>query len=332
MDHKPLTRTTNNGNTAILVIVEAFSGFPHLIPVQDMTAETTARAIVHHIIPYWGIGFSLYSDKSPSFVYALFANINQLLGIRHVASAARTARSNGLAEAMVKRLSEHLKLYAKDDYSIEEVLPLIELNLRATPHSKLAISPYEIVFARPIRIGVPGDPITTPPLTPSNVTTDRITYYQWLSTESKRLHTALKQARVELKIEDKRLCDKYNKTVQPSWNVGDRVLLQGMQVRPGASKVISKQRYTGPYMIKNVVKGRPYVGIAYQLMDDSSGKILRNLVSNDRLKRYNENREKFNEKLPKINVTERDDANPRIQGVAKPLEIVREHRNKNKQQ
>jgi len=57
MDHKLLTITINNGNTAILVIVEAFSGFPHLIPVQDMTAETTARAIVHHIFSYWELDF-----------------------------------------------------------------------------------------------------------------------------------------------------------------------------------------------------------------------------------------------------------------------------------
>jgi len=58
-------------------------------------------------------------------------------------------------------------------------------------------------------------------------------------------------------------------------------------------------------------------------MDDSTGKTLRNLVSNDRLKRYNVNREKFNEKLPRINVTERVDANQRTNGEAKPLEIVR---------
>jgi len=77
-----------------------------------------------------------------------------------VTSASRTARSNGLAEALVKRLPEHLKFYAKDDYTIEEVIPITEVNLRATPHSKLLISPYEIVFGRPMRIGVPGHPST----------------------------------------------------------------------------------------------------------------------------------------------------------------------------
>ena len=52
MDHKVLTRTTSAGNTAVLVIVECFSVFPHLIPVPDQTADTTAKAIVKHIVPF----------------------------------------------------------------------------------------------------------------------------------------------------------------------------------------------------------------------------------------------------------------------------------------
>ena len=52
VDHKPSTRTTALGNTAILVIVECFYGFPHLIPASDMTLEATARAIIQHIMPF----------------------------------------------------------------------------------------------------------------------------------------------------------------------------------------------------------------------------------------------------------------------------------------
>jgi len=58
---------------------------------------------------------------------------------------ARTVRSNWQADAFVKRLSEHLNFYAKDDYSIEEVIAVIEADLRATPHSKMLISPYKVV-------------------------------------------------------------------------------------------------------------------------------------------------------------------------------------------
>jgi len=62
----------------------------------------------------------------------LFAQVNKCLGIRHITSAAKTARFNGMAEATVKRLSEHLKFYAKDDLSVEDAIPIIEMNLRAT--------------------------------------------------------------------------------------------------------------------------------------------------------------------------------------------------------
>jgi len=146
MYHKVLSSTTAEGDTAVLVVVECFSGFPHLIPVKDQTVSSTACAIVQHIVHLWGENFCLYSDKAPAFTSALFAHVNTMLCIRHLNSASRTARSNGQAEALVKRLYEHLKFYVKDDYTIEQVLPIIETSLRATPHSQLLISPYETVF------------------------------------------------------------------------------------------------------------------------------------------------------------------------------------------
>jgi len=301
MDHKNLTRTTALGNTAVLVIVECFTGFPHLIPVQDMSAETTARAIVQHIIPFWGVDFCLQSDKAASFLSALFAHVSALLGIRHITSAARTARSNGMAEALVKRLSEHLKFYANqiDDYKIEQALPLIETIIRATPHSKTLISPYELVFGRPMRLGVPGDPVAAQSTLP-DISPDRVAYYKWLSTELRRLHDAAKAVREDVKLDDKVRYDRTHKVVPPVWQVGDRVLLQDSQVKSGASRILTKPRFVGPYLIKNIVVGRPNIGQSYQLLDEKSGKTLRNLVSNDRMKRYDVDRQKFNKRLPRL--------------------------------
>jgi len=111
----------------------------------------------------WGLNFEIYSDKGPAFISVLFANVNRLLGIHHVTSAAITARSNGQAEDVVKRLVEHLKIYAKDDLCIEECIPLFEICLRATANSKLLSSPYEVVFGRSFRLGIPGEPKITVP-------------------------------------------------------------------------------------------------------------------------------------------------------------------------
>jgi len=91
MDHKTLTRMTTEGCNAVLVMVECFSGFPHLIPVADVMALTTARAIVRPIIPWWGQISCLYSYKGPGFVLLLFHHINDFLGIKQVTSGSRTA-------------------------------------------------------------------------------------------------------------------------------------------------------------------------------------------------------------------------------------------------
>jgi len=114
-----------------------------------------------------------------------------------------------------------------------------------------------------------------------------------------RLHEAVKANRAKLKIEEKMMYDKAHNAVTPDWRVNDRVLLKNSRVRPGALKVVTRQRFFGPYIIKDVIKGRPNVGIAYQFVEEKTGKVLKNLVTNDRLKRYNVDRTSFNQRLPR---------------------------------
>jgi len=98
------------------------------------------------------------------------------------------------------------------------------------------LSPYEVVFGRFFRLGVPGEPkITVPDVEP-----DKIAYYRWLSTELKRLHEAVKANHAELKIEEKLMYDKAHKAVTPDWQVNDRFLLKDSRVRPGALKVVTR--------------------------------------------------------------------------------------------
>jgi len=130
--------------------------------------------------------------------------------------------------------------------------------------------------------------------------TDPTGYYKWLLTELRRVHDAVKIACEEVKKDDKVRYDKAHKVIEPTWKIGDTVLLQESTVRPGASKVITKQRFVGPYIIQYIVVGRPDVGPAYHLVDEKTGKPLRDLVSNDRLKKYNVNRQELNARLPRL--------------------------------
>jgi len=81
-------------------------------------------------------------------------------------------------------------------------------------------------------------------------------------------------------------------------------LIRQDSVKTGATKVLTKQRFEGPYIIEEIVKGRPDVGSAYMLRNKETRKPIHNLVSNDGLKAYNVDSRQFNERLPRIQTSE----------------------------
>ena len=78
-------------------------------------------------------------------------------------------------------------------------------------------------------------------------------YYKWLSTELKCVHEAVKINREKVKVDDKTRYDRAHKAIEPPWKVGDRGLLSETTVKPGSSKVITRQRFVGPYVIKKLL-------------------------------------------------------------------------------
>jgi len=213
---------------------------------------------------------------------------------------------------------ENLKFYAKDDYTIEQVIPLIEVILRATPHSKLLVSPYEIVHGRPMPLCVP---CVAPSAAPADSqSADPVSYYRWLAVKLHRLHGAVKNCREEVKIDDKKRYDRAHKVADPQWNIGDYVLLKDDTVQRGSAQVITKQHFVGPCVVRNLVHGRKGIGVAYQLVDENTGKALRNLVMSDRLKKFEVDRREFNERLPKIEIGARSDNRPLQPTVQRPQE------------
>ena len=70
----------------------------------------------------------------------------------HHISATMASRSNGLAENLVQRVAQMIKYYCDNDSDIDDALPIIEMSLRATAHTRLQINSYEIMFGRQMRV------------------------------------------------------------------------------------------------------------------------------------------------------------------------------------
>ena len=97
-------------------------------------------------------------------------------------------------------------MYAEDDLDVERVLALIAMNMRATAHSRVEVSPFETMFGRQMRINAPVEPEMVLPFSG-----EKRRYYDCLAKEMKRLHQAVKDRKEEIKLQDKAACDRANR-------------------------------------------------------------------------------------------------------------------------
>jgi len=280
LDFKTLTRRTKQGNVAILVCVCQFSFYPYLIPCKDMTALTTAKALCEHVIPNEGIPRILNSDRGINFTSDLFKYLARFLNIHHRISSSKNARSNGISELVIQRMSAMLKRYEADDLELEECLPQIALALRASSLTTMPYSPFEITRGRRMYIGGPLDESTP---VPYDGHIGR--YIKAFRREINVLHANVEKAKIELKRQDEIAYNKLHKAKQTVWKVGDRVLLSDRTVKAGTNKILTKRPHVGPFYISEVVEGTGF-GPTYRLIEEKTGRTYKYLINHDRLKRY----------------------------------------------
>ena len=294
LDFKTLPRKTAEGNTAILCIVEIFSGWPFLIPCPDMSALTTAKMIVKYVVAQFGLMKVINSDRGSNFTAKLFRYITKMFNTEQRISASRTPKSNGAAEALVQRVSEMIRRFDADDLEIEACLPMIELSLRASSLSRMHFSPYEILYGRSMHI---GDGMSND--SPIPFDGEMKCYISTLRRELRNIHENVRQRKLEIKQEEQAAYNKRNRVAAPTWKVGQRVLLEDRAVKPNSNVVLTKRPFRGPYLITDIIKGPGY-GASYRLIEVSSGRTHRYLVSSERLKAYDDNRAELDINLPGV--------------------------------
>jgi len=255
----------------ILCSIDSFSCWPVLRAVPDFTAITTAKIFFQDIVTAYGVPKLIITDKAQSFTGQFFKHLNRFLHIEHRTSGALAPRTNGLAENLDKKLSDLTKNFVSDDMELEKALPLIEMSLRATAHTRLRLSPFEILLGRQMHLGHPAK-ITQIP----SYTGEQHEYYNWLTHRLKDIHQGIMHNRVETRQQDKADYDERNKVVPLKWAVGDMVLLQDKRIEPHSNQVLCHRPYQGPFYITEVVSGDATIGPAYRLIDVETGRTYTN--------------------------------------------------------
>ncbi|GFU72288.1 hypothetical protein TNCV_1136171 [Trichonephila clavipes] len=147
----------SNGNQFCMTIIDRFTRWPEVIPTPDMTAETTARALMHGWISRFGCPTTITTDRGTNFESNLFRELTRMLGCNRIHSTSYHPQANGIIE----RLHRHLKgaLKAHNHIQRTELLPIVLLGMRSALKDDINATCAQLVYGTTLRL--PSDLVTS---------------------------------------------------------------------------------------------------------------------------------------------------------------------------
>lgn len=133
-----------------LVMIDAFSKWPEVLIVKNITATTIIKEY-RNIFASYGIRRILVTDNGRTFTSEEFQNFLKSCGIKHKRTAPYNPATNGQAERFIQTLKNALKRARANETNVAIKLEQILLQYRAAPHTNTKISPAELFLGRKIR-------------------------------------------------------------------------------------------------------------------------------------------------------------------------------------
>ncbi|GBM42315.1 Pro-Pol polyprotein [Araneus ventricosus] len=147
----------SDGNQFCMTIIDRFTRWPEVIPTPDMTAETTARALMHGWISRFEYPATITTDRGTNFQSNLFRELTHMLGCNKIRSTSYHPQANGIIE----RLHRHFKsaLKAHNHIKWTEMLPVVLLGLHSALKEDINATCAQLVYGTTLRL--PYDLVTS---------------------------------------------------------------------------------------------------------------------------------------------------------------------------
>ena len=141
---------TCKGYSYLLTMVDRFTRWPEAVPLQDMLADTVARAFVTHWISRFGIPSKVTTDRGRQFESMLWKELMQVLGSTRIRTTAYHPCANGLVERFHRQLKSSLRTDSSANWV--DSLPLILLGVRTALKEDIGACTAELVYGTTLRI------------------------------------------------------------------------------------------------------------------------------------------------------------------------------------
>lgn len=145
--------STRRNNKYILGIVDEFSKYIMLIPLQKTDSETVAQAIWQKWICVFGAPLEIHSDRGTNFESELFKQMCDIFGIQKTHSVPYYPQGNSQIERLFRTIKPMIGATIKErQKEWDDVLPIVEMCLRTSRNKSCLFSPYEIIFGKRMRL------------------------------------------------------------------------------------------------------------------------------------------------------------------------------------
>ena len=229
------------GNVYALVMVDHFTRWPVVFPVQDTEAETVASKVCEFIHAY-GCPKELLSDRGSQFTSELVKALCRQLGVRKIYTCAFRPSTNGLNERLNGTLFDAIKMYASDKPSAwDQYLDAVTFAYRTTPHSVTQHTPAFLMFGREL-----NSPADMKP--PTRLNSEDFVKTQ--QNERRQAYAVVKELVAKEQIRQKEIHDQRIKQLEVT--PGEKVWLRNFVIKKGTSKKFH-QPWTGPFEVKEVI-------------------------------------------------------------------------------
>ena len=136
---------TSRGYTYLLTILDCTTRWPEVVPLQDITAASCARAFMTGWVARFGVPLQMTSDRGRQFISSLWSEMVRSLGTQLHRTTSYHHQANGKVERFHRSLKASLRARLHDGNWIDE-LPWVLLGLRTATKEDLQTSPAEMVF------------------------------------------------------------------------------------------------------------------------------------------------------------------------------------------
>ena len=149
-DTKRPISPSSEGNSYIMVIVDAFTHYVALNTVPHCNAYYAYTTLYEHWIAKFGLPEILVTDNGTEFVNNEIITLSHLYNIKHKPRTSHAPWTNGLVEGMNRSLQEYLRCIINGndtkytEWSADVKLFPLAYNSQIT--TTLGMSPYEMIF------------------------------------------------------------------------------------------------------------------------------------------------------------------------------------------